>query len=134
MSKRPSSKGLRLKTVTLCCLSLLIALVLSWSTRGAKTQQIAAASATFSNTSAIVIADADAGGPGVGSLYPSPIAVSGLSGTITSLTVTLNGAKVDPIGSQIVDTTTNQALVLVAVNKNGQTSRSQAECRFHPRR
>jgi subtilisin-like proprotein convertase family protein len=44
------------------------------------------AQTTFSNTMAITIPDS-----GAASLYPSPIAVSGLSGVITDLDVTLSG-------------------------------------------
>lgn len=41
-----------------------------------------------------------------------------------AITVTLNGAKVDPVGSQVVDTTKNQSYVLIASNNNGQVSQS----------
>ncbi len=41
-----------------------------------------------------------------------------------AVTVTINGIKVDPVGSQVVDTSTDQSLVLVASNARGQVSRS----------
>jgi hypothetical protein len=48
---------------------------------------------TFSNTTSLTIADraGSALPPGVASLYPSPITVSGLSGTITDVNITLTG-------------------------------------------
>ncbi len=46
-----------------------------------------AATATFTNAASIAIPT----GPGTANPYPSPIAVSGLSGTITKVTVTLSG-------------------------------------------
>ncbi|PYT00801.1 MAG: hypothetical protein DMF63_05705 [Acidobacteria bacterium] len=45
----------------------------------------------FSNATGMTIADATAGGPGVSSLYPSPITVSALAGTISDINVTING-------------------------------------------
>lgn len=45
----------------------------------------------FSNTTSFTVADATAGGPGVASLYPSPITVSALAGTISDVNVTING-------------------------------------------
>jgi subtilisin-like proprotein convertase family protein len=55
----------------------------------------ASAATTFSNTSAISVADANGGtgAPGTGSLYPSNIVVSGQSGTISHLSVTLNSVS-----------------------------------------
>lgn len=54
---------------------------------------IAAPSASFSNTNTITVVDrsSSANPPGLGSPYPSPITVSGLSGTITDVNVTLSG-------------------------------------------
>ncbi len=48
---------------------------------------------TFSNSASISIADrpTNSSPPGLGSLYPSNINVSGLSGTVTRVRVTLNG-------------------------------------------
>ena len=108
MPQRTTFSGLRLTIVMSCCLILLAALAFS---PVARTQQQTEATATFSNSTAVVIADADAGGPGVGSLYPSPITVSGLSGTITSLTVTLNG----------LTHTWPDDLALLLVGPNGQS-------------
>jgi subtilisin-like proprotein convertase family protein len=52
-----------------------------------------AGAATFSNSGAITINDAtgDCAGPGQASPYPSQITVSGLTGTITDVKVTLTG-------------------------------------------
>lgn len=49
------------------------------------------ATGAFANSAAINISDADGGGAGTGYAYPSAITVSGLSGTITDVNVTLNG-------------------------------------------
>ena len=62
---------------------------------------VPAGAATFSNTTAITIP----AGPAAGTLYPSPIAVSGLSGTVAAVTVTLNGVShtcADDIGVLLV--------------------------------
>lgn len=51
---------------------------------------------TFSNATPIAIADGTAGvGPGVGSVYPSNIPVSGFSGPLTKVTVRINGLSHD---------------------------------------
>ncbi len=53
---------------------------------------VAAAQATFSNTTALPVADATCSvGPGKASPYPSTIAVSGLAGTVSDVNVTLHG-------------------------------------------
>ncbi|MEO7299236.1 MAG: hypothetical protein ABI042_11750 [Verrucomicrobiota bacterium] len=53
---------------------------------------IAALAASFTNATTMTIADAIcSGASGKASLYPSPIIVSGLSGTVTKITVTLFG-------------------------------------------
>ena len=108
MPQRTKFRGLRLTLVMSCCLILLAAL--GFSPVG-RSQQQTEATATFSNSTPVIIADADAGGPGVGSLYPSPITVSALSGTITSLTVTLNG----------LTHTWPDDLALLLVGPNGQS-------------
>ena len=52
--------------------------------------------AVFTNSSTITFSTTTPGGiPGVSSPYPSTINVSGLSGTITTLTVTLSGINHD---------------------------------------
>ena len=45
----------------------------------------------FSNATSFTVTDATAGGPGVASLYPSPITVSGMAGTISDVNVTITG-------------------------------------------
>ena len=63
------------------CLSLLLLLTVASD-----------AQTTFTNATAIPIADGDSSlGPGVGNPYPSTIAVSGLSGTVTDVNVRING-------------------------------------------
>src|SRR6185436_1158881 len=47
----------------------------------------------FSNPANLVIADATSTSPGLASIYPSTLQVSGLAGTIYSVTVTLNGVN-----------------------------------------
>lgn len=49
---------------------------------------------TFSNTTSFTVADAPSGGRGVASLYPSPIVVSGLSGTVSDVNVIINNLTV----------------------------------------
>ncbi|MFL6241306.1 MAG: beta strand repeat-containing protein [Actinomycetes bacterium] len=55
----------------------------------------ASAATTFPNTTAINVADANGGtgAPGIGSVYPSNIVVSGQAGTISHLSVTLNNVS-----------------------------------------
>src|SRR5262245_56614525 len=53
--------------------------------RGAKSQSVESPAASFTNSNPITITDAANATP-----YPPAIAVSGLTGTITNVTVTLN--------------------------------------------
>ena len=48
-------------------------------------------SAVFSNSTSFTVADAPSGGRGVASIYPTPITVSGLSGTVSDINVTITG-------------------------------------------
>lgn len=53
-----------------------------------------AAAVSFANTTAIITTDppcVPAGSVGPATLYPSPIAVSGLTGTVADVNVTLTG-------------------------------------------
>ncbi|MDQ6726960.1 MAG: Ig-like domain-containing protein, partial [Actinomycetota bacterium] len=70
----------------------LLAAVVACSTVAVLATVAPAEAATFSNTAALTVADATCMvGPGKANLYPSNITVSGLSGTVADVNVTLHG-------------------------------------------
>jgi subtilisin-like proprotein convertase family protein len=92
---RSEHRARRLRAVGVAAAPLLVITLL------VAAMAVPAGAATFSNTTAITIP----AGPAAASLYPSPIAVSGLSGTVTKVTVTLNGVShtcADDIGVLLV--------------------------------
>ena len=72
----------------------------------------------FNNTSAITIVD-----NAPASIYPSPITVSGMSGTITSLTVRINNLSHDWVSdvSIILQSPTGEALLLQSLAADGNS-------------
>lgn len=80
----PSRRGMFVRVVSLPCLTVGVPVV-------AATAAVADGPTTFSNTTAIAIPAA--GSPdqiGDASPYPSPITVSGMTGTVSDVTVTFN--------------------------------------------
>jgi uncharacterized repeat protein (TIGR01451 family) len=54
---------------------------------------VVVAPAPFGNSTAVVVADATLSGPGTGSPYPSTVTVSGLTGSVYKVTVTLSNVS-----------------------------------------
>jgi hypothetical protein len=87
-----------------------------------------AAVTTFSNTSPIGLVDdgtVAAGTSAPASLYPSPIAVSGQTGTVSNLTVTLSGINYlysQDIGALLVGPTGRSLSLFTSVGSNSQSS------------
>jgi subtilisin-like proprotein convertase family protein len=80
---RSERRAKRLRAVGVAAAPLLVITLL------VAAMAVPAGAATFSNPAAITIP----AGPAAATPYPSPIAVSGLSGTVTAVTVTLNGVS-----------------------------------------
>lgn len=85
---------------------------------------ISDAQTTFTNNTAIPIADgSDATGSGVGSPYPSAITVSGLTGTVTDVNVSINSlthSYPDDVGFMLV--APNGAFMAIQTDIGGRTS------------
>jgi hypothetical protein len=85
---------LRQSLVIVICLALTGIASLAAQTADVINQQPQAVQTVFTNPAQILIADAPPNNtPGVGSIYPSPITVSGMPASITNITVTLKNVN-----------------------------------------
>ena len=91
MAKLSLTTSLRRKLFLLTLTGLAVAAWGRLAPAPARAQEKDAPTATFSNPAALNVTDADVAGPGTAPVYPSAITVSGLSGTVTDVNVTLNG-------------------------------------------
>ncbi len=88
----------------------------------------ASAQTTFSNAASIGLEDPAVSTPPVAAaatLYPSPITVSGLTGTISNITVTLSGLSYqysEDVGALLVGPTGSALSLFTAVGSNDQTT------------
>src|ERR1700733_5868226 len=109
------------------CLLLGIAVAVLCASLGSAPAAVAAT--TFSNTTSIGLQDAGGFNGGIGpapaTLYPSPITVSGLTGTISSVTVSLSGIHYlysQDIGALLVGPGGEALSLFTAVGSNDQSS------------
>ena len=84
-----------------------------------------AAGTTFTNGGSITLNDPSGSGPAEAKPYPSSIAVSGQTGTVISLTVTLSGIDYpvsQDIGALLVGPTGKALVLFSSVGSNSQTT------------
>ena len=107
------------KLVGICVALAMASVPLAWLA------QPVSAATTFSNTASISLANPTGSAAQPAGTYPSPITVSGLSGTISDITVTLSGVNYlfsQDLGVLLVGPTGSALSMFTAVGANDQST------------